>query len=64
MRTRRVGTRSFEPAVLAPIAPATIKPTIVKVTIEKEIVPTEGANAPKNGMKPPKANESAEAMEA
>jgi hypothetical protein len=56
--------RSFEPAVLAPTAPARAKPTIVMATIERVIEPTVGANAPINGMRPPMAKEIADAIEA
>ena len=64
MSTRKVGMSSFEPEVFAPAAPAAIKPTIVKETIENEMVPTVGAKAPTNGMKPPMAKEAAEAIDA
>jgi hypothetical protein len=64
IRTRKVGISSLEPEVFAPIAPATMRPAIVKPTIETEMVPIVGANAAKNGIKPPIAKERADAIEA
>jgi hypothetical protein len=62
--TRKVGIRSFEPAVFALIIPVARRPRIVKATMLVAAAPGVGANAPANGMRPPAVNEIAEATAA
>ena len=62
--TRRVGVRILEPAVRALMTPVAIRPTIVNPTMLEADAPAFGANAPTNGMRPPKVNEIADATAA
>ena len=62
--TRRVGIKILDPAVLALIIPVATRPTIVNPIMLQAAFPAVGANAPTNGIKPPKVNEIAEATAA
>ena len=62
--TRKVGMRSFDPAVLALIIPVKIKPTTVKAMMLHAALPAEGANAPAKGTRPPAVKLMADAIAA
>jgi hypothetical protein len=62
--TRRVGTNTFEPAVLALRMPVITKPITVKATMLQALAPRVGANAPRKGMNPPAVKLKAEAIAA
>ena len=64
IRTRSVGESSFEPDVLAEIIPVSARPTIVKRTMLQALLEKSTANAPRNGIKPPKVKEIADATAA
>jgi hypothetical protein len=62
--TRTVGIRILDPAVLALTIPVTTKPIIVKITMLHALAPNVGANAPRNGIHPPKVKLAADATAA
>jgi hypothetical protein len=64
IRTLSVGERIFDPAVFADTTPVSSNPARVNPTMLHALVPKVGANAPANGINPPRVNEMAEAIAA
>jgi hypothetical protein len=62
--TRKVGIKSFEPAVFALMTPVKTKPTTVKAMMLQAAFPAVGANAPTKGIRPPNVNAHADAIAA